>query len=57
MILGPLLLLRPPSEESPKNSYYPTALKGCRGIVFTHDVRMGGRTAGKKFVQAISQKP
>ena len=23
--------------------YYPTALKGCRGIVFTHGVRMGGR--------------
>ena len=23
--------------------FYPTALKGCRGIVFTHDVRMGGR--------------
>ena len=22
---------------------YPTALKGCRGIVFTHGVRMGGR--------------
>ena len=24
-------------------SFYPTALKGCRGIVFTHGVRMGGR--------------
>ena len=23
--------------------YYPTALKGCRGIVFIHGVRMGGR--------------
>ena len=23
--------------------FYPTALKGCRGIVFTHGVRMGGR--------------
>ena len=22
--------------------FYPTALKGCRGIVFTHGVRMGG---------------
>ena len=22
--------------------FYPTALKGCRGIVFTHRVRMGG---------------
>ena len=23
--------------------FYPTALKGCRGIVFTHGVRMVGR--------------
>ena len=23
--------------------FYPTALKGCQGIVFTHGVRMGGR--------------
>ena len=23
--------------------FYPTALKGCRGIVFTHGVRMGRR--------------
>ena len=23
--------------------FYPTALKGCWGIVFTHGVRMGGR--------------
>ena len=22
--------------------FYPSALKGCRGIVFTHGVRMGG---------------
>ena len=37
--------------------YYPTALKDCQGIVFTHGVRMGGRAGGgKKFVQAISQK-
>ena len=26
--------------------FYPTALKGCRGIVFTHGVRMGGRVGG-----------
>ena len=26
--------------------FYPTALKGCRGIVFTHDVPMGGRAGG-----------
>ena len=35
-------------------AFYPTALKGCRGIVFTHGVRAGG---GKKFVRAVSQKP
>ena len=23
--------------------FYPTALKGCQGIVFIHGVRMGGR--------------
>ena len=27
-------------------SFYPTALKGCWGIVFTHGVRMGGRAGG-----------
>ena len=38
--------------------FYPTALKGCRGIVFTHGVPMGGRAGGgKKFVRAVSQKP
>ena len=31
--------------------------QGCRGIVFTHGVRMGGRASGKKFVQALSQQP
>ena len=25
--------------------FYPTALKGCRSIVFTHGVRMGGRAS------------
>ena len=29
-------------------AFYPTALKGCRGIVFTHGVRMGGRAGGGK---------
>ena len=28
-------------------SFHPTALKGCRGIVFTHGVRMGGRAGGQ----------
>ena len=27
-------------------TFYPTALNDCRGIVFTHGVRMGGRTGG-----------
>ena len=27
--------------------FYPTALKGCLGIVFTHVVWMGGRTFGR----------
>ena len=35
--------------------FYPTALKGCRGIVFTHGVRMGGWW--EKFVRPVSQKP
>ena len=34
--------------------FFPTALKGCQGIVFTHGVWLGG---GKKFVRAVSQKP
>ena len=29
--------------------FYPTVLKGCRGIVFTHGVRMGGRAADKSL--------
>ena len=28
--------------------FYPTALKGCRGIVFTYGVQMG-RTAGSQW--------
>ena len=28
------------------NNFYPTALKGCRGIVFTHG---GRRSAGKSL--------
>ena len=27
---------------------YPTPLKGCRGIVFTHGVWMGGRAGGRR---------
>ena len=29
--------------------FYPTALKGCRGIVFTHGVRMGRRAVGRNL--------
>ena len=29
-------------------AFYPTTLKGCRGVVFTHGVRMGGRVGGGK---------
>ena len=34
-------------------SFYPTAFKGCQGIVFTQGVGMGG---GKKVVRAVYQK-
>ena len=35
--------------------FYPTALKGCQGIVFT---QAGGRAGGgKKFVRPVSEKP
>ena len=38
--------------------FYPNALKGCQGIVFTHGVQMDGRVGtGKKFVWLVSQKP
>ena len=30
-------------------SFYPTALKNCWGIVFTHGVWMGGRALGKSL--------
>ena len=30
-------------------NFYPTALKGCQGIVFTHGVRMRGRAAGNSL--------
>ena len=32
--------------EDPLITIYLTVLKGMRGIVFTHGVRMGGRQAG-----------
>ena len=30
--------------------FYPTALKGCRGIVFIHGVRMGGQVGGRREI-------
>ena len=36
-------------SHSTFTNFYPTALKGCRGIVFTHGVRMGGRAAGNSL--------
>ena len=40
------------------SSFYPTALKGCRGIAFTHGVRMGGWAGGRrvKFLRPVSQE-
>ena len=29
--------------------FYPTDLKGCQGIVFTHGVRMGGWAVGRSL--------
>ena len=33
--------------SSSQNGFYPTALKGCRGIVFTHGVQMGWWAGGR----------
>ena len=50
-------LLEHDNIEEPLH-FYPTALKGCQGIVFNHGVRMGVRAgSGKMFVRAVSQKP
>ena len=38
----------PPAGALSQAPFYPTALKGCRGIVFTHSVRMDGR-AGRQW--------
>ena len=34
----------------PSPSFYHTARKGCRGIVFTHGVRMGGRVCRRREI-------
>ena len=36
-------------DDTTTLTFYPTALKGCWGIVFTHGVRMGGRAAGNSL--------
>ena len=36
-----------------RSSFYPTALKGCRGIVLTHGVRMGRRANGRKKQEKV----
>ena len=38
------------SKTTTATDFYPTALKGCRGIVFTHGVRMGGRVGGRREI-------
>ena len=43
-----------------KTAFYPTALKGCLGIVFTHGVQMGRWSVGwavGKVCLAVSHKP
>ena len=37
------------------STFYPTALKDCRGIVFSHGVLMGGRLSGKSLLQKQKQ--
>ena len=44
MVIGSAL-----SSEKRYDHFYPRGLKGCRGIVFTHGVRMGGRVAGNSL--------
>ena len=34
--------------------FYPTALKGCQGIVFTHGVRIGSRSDRRAVGKSLS---
>ena len=34
-------------------NFYPTAIKGCWGIVFIHCIRMGGRADGEKSLSGL----
>ena len=45
------------SETTTVTHFYPTALKGCQGIVFTHGVRMGGRAAGNSLSGLYLRNP
>ena len=36
------------------DAFYPRALKGCQGIVFTHGLRMGGRVGGQSAGKSLS---
>ena len=42
-------------ENKIKLTFFPTALKGCRGIAITLGVRMGGRAVGKDCPACISE--
>ena len=35
------------------NSIYPTAFKGCAGIVYSHDVRLGGWVVGENILSGL----
>ena len=37
-----------------KIHFYPTTLKGCRSIVFTHGVRMSGWASGRAAGKSLS---
>ena len=49
MLLSLYITRLPRVANDPTIHFYPTALRGCRGIVFNHGVRMGRRAAGKSL--------
>ena len=49
LISSKVLQLHNFSQICSSSTFYPTALKGCRGIVFTHGVRIGGQGTGKSL--------
>ena len=42
------LTLARTNDKGDIRPFYPTVLKGCRGIDFTHGVRMSGRAGGRQ---------